>query len=212
MKVCVSTPVPGTPPDRQRAHAERMLARAKDRHRQAAKLLEKWKLRFAELDRAGVAARQSQAVGGRAFRDRYPLTVNGSPRPSLESKSSRHWQRRNPHCVAFGDHLPRMGPALKILAVCLTVALCAWPKATERRFASGVANVTHHPQMGTAGKRGSLLAFTKVNSFSMSNLDKSRLQLFTRGSRRKRIGYSGVNRLNAKLLSPEVRSRRLDDL
>jgi len=60
MKVCVSTPVPGTPPDRQRARAERMLARAEKRHRQAAKLVEKWKLRLADLDRAGVAARQAK--------------------------------------------------------------------------------------------------------------------------------------------------------
>jgi hypothetical protein len=34
------------------------LARAKKRHRQAAKLVEKWKLRLAELDSAGVAAGQ----------------------------------------------------------------------------------------------------------------------------------------------------------
>ncbi len=46
----------------------------------------------------------------------------------------------------------------------------------------------------------------------MSNLAKLRLHLFTRGSRRKRIGYSGVNSLNAKLLSPVLRSRRLDGL
>ena len=46
------------PPDRRRAHAERMLARAEKRHRQATKLLDKWKLRLAGLDRAGVAARQ----------------------------------------------------------------------------------------------------------------------------------------------------------
>ncbi len=60
MKVCVSTPVPATPPDRRRAHAERMLDRAEKRHRQTAKLVEKWKLRLAELDRAGVAARQAR--------------------------------------------------------------------------------------------------------------------------------------------------------
>jgi len=60
MKVCVSTPMPGTPPDRRRAHAERMLVRAEKRHQQAAKLVEKWKLRLTELDRAGVAARQAR--------------------------------------------------------------------------------------------------------------------------------------------------------
>ena len=44
---------------RKRAHAERMLARAERRHRQAAKLVDKWKLRVAELDRAGIAAKQA---------------------------------------------------------------------------------------------------------------------------------------------------------
>jgi hypothetical protein len=33
---------------RQRAHAERMLARAERRHHQASRLLEKWKLRIAQ--------------------------------------------------------------------------------------------------------------------------------------------------------------------
>jgi len=37
-----------------------MLARAERRSRQAAKLVEKWKSRLAELDRAGVAARQAK--------------------------------------------------------------------------------------------------------------------------------------------------------
>jgi hypothetical protein len=45
---------------RQRAHAERMLARAERRHRQASRLLEKWKLRITELDRAGIAAKQAR--------------------------------------------------------------------------------------------------------------------------------------------------------
>ena len=43
-----------------RIHAERMLARAERRSRQAAKLVEKWKLRLAELDRTGVAAKQAR--------------------------------------------------------------------------------------------------------------------------------------------------------
>jgi len=43
--------------------------------------------------------------------------------------------------------------------------------------------LTHHPQMGTVGKREGALAFTFVNVFLMSNLAKSRLRLFTRGSR-----------------------------
>ncbi len=47
-------------PDRQRAHAERMLARAERRSRQASKLVDKWKLRIAELDRQGVEARQTK--------------------------------------------------------------------------------------------------------------------------------------------------------
>ncbi len=48
------------PPDRRPAHAERMLARAEKRYRQAAKLVKKWRLRIAELDRAGVAAKQAR--------------------------------------------------------------------------------------------------------------------------------------------------------
>ena len=47
-------------PMQQRAHAERMLARAERRSRQAAKLVEKWKSRLVELDRAGVAAKQAK--------------------------------------------------------------------------------------------------------------------------------------------------------
>jgi hypothetical protein len=48
------------PQTRQREHAERMLARAERRSRQALKLVEKWKTRLAELDREGGAARQTQ--------------------------------------------------------------------------------------------------------------------------------------------------------
>ncbi len=48
------------PQTRQRAHAERMLARAERRSRQAYKLVEKWKTRLKELDREGVAARQAK--------------------------------------------------------------------------------------------------------------------------------------------------------
>ena len=46
--------------DRTREHVERMLARAERRSRQAAKLIEKWKARLAELDREGVAAMQAK--------------------------------------------------------------------------------------------------------------------------------------------------------
>ena len=45
---------------RQRAHTERMLARAEWRSKQAAKLVEKWKARLTELDREGVAAKQAR--------------------------------------------------------------------------------------------------------------------------------------------------------
>ncbi len=45
---------------RQRAHTERMLARAERRSKQAAKLVEKWKARLTELDREGVAAKQAR--------------------------------------------------------------------------------------------------------------------------------------------------------
>ncbi len=45
---------------RQRAHTERMLARAEQRSKQAAKLVEKWKARLTELDREGVVAKQAR--------------------------------------------------------------------------------------------------------------------------------------------------------
>lgn len=47
-------------PTKQRLHVERMLARAERRSRQAEKLVEKWKARLIDLDRAGVAARQAK--------------------------------------------------------------------------------------------------------------------------------------------------------
>lgn len=47
-------------PTQQRLHVKRMLARAERRSRQAAKLVDKWKARLVELDRAGVAAKQSK--------------------------------------------------------------------------------------------------------------------------------------------------------
>ena len=37
-----------------------MLARAERRSRQASKLVEKWKIRLADLDREGVAAKQAK--------------------------------------------------------------------------------------------------------------------------------------------------------
>lgn len=48
------------PQSRHRAHVERMLARAERRSRQAEKLVDKWKIRLAELDRQGVAATQAK--------------------------------------------------------------------------------------------------------------------------------------------------------
>jgi len=50
---------PGKPTP-QRLHVERMLACAERRSRQAASLVEKWKARLVELDRAGVAAKQAK--------------------------------------------------------------------------------------------------------------------------------------------------------
>jgi hypothetical protein len=47
-------------PTQQRLHVERMLARAERRSRQAAKLVEKWKTRLADLDREGIAAKQAK--------------------------------------------------------------------------------------------------------------------------------------------------------
>jgi hypothetical protein len=52
--------LPSDPRTRQRAHAERMLARAERRSRQALKLVEKWMTRLADLDREGVAAKQAK--------------------------------------------------------------------------------------------------------------------------------------------------------
>ncbi len=37
-----------------------MLSRAERRSRQASKLIEKWKIRLAELDREGIAAKQAK--------------------------------------------------------------------------------------------------------------------------------------------------------
>lgn len=45
---------------RQRNHVKKMLARAERRSRQAARLVDKWKLRLMELDRAGVAEKQTK--------------------------------------------------------------------------------------------------------------------------------------------------------
>jgi hypothetical protein len=48
------------PEIRLRAHAERMLARAERRSRQASKLVEKWKAKLVDLDRESVAAKQAK--------------------------------------------------------------------------------------------------------------------------------------------------------
>ena len=48
------------PSDRRRAHVERMLARAERRSRKAVKLVDKWKLRLAELDREDIDAKQAK--------------------------------------------------------------------------------------------------------------------------------------------------------
>ena len=47
-------------PTQQRIHVERLLARAERRSHQAAKLVDKWKSRLADLDRAGIAAKQAK--------------------------------------------------------------------------------------------------------------------------------------------------------
>lgn len=46
--------------DRQRARVELMLQRAEKRSRQAQKIVEPWKAKLMELDRAGVAAKQAR--------------------------------------------------------------------------------------------------------------------------------------------------------
>ena len=45
---------------RQRAHVERMLERTESVVLQAQKIVEKWKAKLMELDRAGVAAKQAR--------------------------------------------------------------------------------------------------------------------------------------------------------
>jgi hypothetical protein len=47
---------------RQKAHAERMLARAERRSRQALRLVEKWQAKIAALDREGGRRPASQAL------------------------------------------------------------------------------------------------------------------------------------------------------
>jgi len=61
------------PQSRHRAHVERMLARAERRSRQAEKLVQKWKLRLAEFDRQGVAAKQAKL-----FADDQPEQGSGA--------------------------------------------------------------------------------------------------------------------------------------
>ncbi len=65
--------VPRDEQTRRRAHAERMLARAERRSRQALKLVEKWRAKIAALDREGVAVKQ-----GRLFADDLPECVERS--------------------------------------------------------------------------------------------------------------------------------------
>jgi hypothetical protein len=50
--------------NREREHAERMLKRAQRRQVRAAKLVEKWQTRIADLDRAGVVAIQPRPWTG----------------------------------------------------------------------------------------------------------------------------------------------------
>lgn len=57
---------------RRRAHVERMLARAEKRSRQALKIVEKWKVRRADLEREGIAAKQP-----RLWQDEQPLPEGG---------------------------------------------------------------------------------------------------------------------------------------
>jgi hypothetical protein len=58
-----------------------MLARAERRQRQASRLLEKWRLRIAQLDRVGVAAKQA-----RLWSDELPeATAEGADTRTLNS-------------------------------------------------------------------------------------------------------------------------------
>jgi hypothetical protein len=67
--------------NREREHAERMLKRAQRHQVRAAKLVEKWQTRIANLDRAGVAAIQP-----RLWSDESD-TIN--PPTSLSSDAAR---------------------------------------------------------------------------------------------------------------------------
>ena len=59
-KLLKSDGTPPNQPDRRRKHVEQMLLRAERRSRQASKLVEKWKVRLADLDREGIAAKQAK--------------------------------------------------------------------------------------------------------------------------------------------------------
>ena len=72
---------------RQRAHVERMLARAERRSRQAAKLVEKWKGRLADLDREGIAAKQAKLWSDDGFSAAHP----GSEAMDLTLARARAW-------------------------------------------------------------------------------------------------------------------------
>ena len=59
-----------TTDDRRRVHAERMLARARKRSRQAQKIVAKWEAKLMELDREGVAIKQP-----RLWQEEHPFTT-----------------------------------------------------------------------------------------------------------------------------------------
>lgn len=59
-----------TTDDRRRVHAERMLARAQKRSRQAQKIVAKWEAKLMELDREGVAIKQP-----RLWQEEHPFTT-----------------------------------------------------------------------------------------------------------------------------------------
>jgi hypothetical protein len=62
--------------NREREHAERMLKRAQRQQMRAAKLVEKWQTRIANLDRAGVAAIQPRLWSDEADTINPPMALS----------------------------------------------------------------------------------------------------------------------------------------
>jgi hypothetical protein len=62
--------------NREREHAERMLKRAQRQQVRAAKLVEKWQTRIANLDRAGISAIQPRLWSDESDTLNSPTSLN----------------------------------------------------------------------------------------------------------------------------------------